>query len=689
MMFAFPIIFRRKRHFDSGQTYAIAIFAFGTLDVLVIVGMIYQLISASQLDQSISNALCLSLSMAPISSMIAGAYLRSDKYPEKNPIAKLVKLYLALYPVSIMPAIFMQAFPMIRSNMSMGSSIWVVLVAYFIIPGYTMAVTSLRPKWRTQGTILNKYQLSALAGGFMTLFGAFIGLGLMNATLKFLEEASLLFSTVALISSSLVVLSVAWGGVKNAPSQSTMPDQGIATPKQVSSSEFGTDVKQTEEKEREIYETLVKLIMDKQPVKEVNPNQCTNCFSTFMNADEKICRFCGRPRMVVNQGQSTSQPIHGSSSDRPREASTWQPVGGQSQPSSDQISPFSIHARWYTCPVCNNRFTEVIGGRGICPSCIGFASEKEKAYLVEWEVNGYAWNGGKMDRLTRLKQAGQEGMCLCCLFSIGIFLLLMGAWVASGRYPDFGYGALILGAVILLPLLATVLVKTVKKYRRIKPMLVFWKRFILRLKRRRAEAMGLPVDAEPPIQAAGVSSLGQSKPKQEIPANVKVSASSQVHTSDNIKDRRIPELTEEDWTVVQQQVNEKFGKGASNSAKRPSTPQTPSPSINISEQPKLSTPTYAPPASSISHLDSGTKQSSSTEQSKPSKKIKESKNANIVSVLDLQKTKERPQKCPACGHSMKDRRCRSCKVAWCSNCGTWNPPEAERCVSCNFILPST
>ena len=33
------------------------------------------------------------------------------------------------------------------------------------------------------------------------------------------------------------------------------------------------------------------------PPRERNPNQCWNCASTYKNADEKGCRFCGKPRM--------------------------------------------------------------------------------------------------------------------------------------------------------------------------------------------------------------------------------------------------------------------------------------------------------------------------------------------------------------------------------------------------------
>nr|MDO8109858.1 hypothetical protein [Candidatus Sigynarchaeota archaeon] len=61
----------------------------------------------------------------------------------------------------------------------------------------------------------------------------------------------------------------------------------------------------------------------------------------------------------------------------------------------------------------------------------------------------------------------------------------------------------------------------------------------------------------------------------------------------------------------------------------------------------------------------------------------------VLPVRDIPKTTMKPQKCAACGRPMKDRRCTSCTVAWCSNCGTWNPPEVERCVACNFLLPLT
>nr|MDO8111266.1 hypothetical protein [Candidatus Sigynarchaeota archaeon] len=47
----------------------------------------------------------------------------------------------------------------------------------------------------------------------------------------------------------------------------------------------------------------------------------------------------------------------------------------------------------------------------------------------------------------------------------------------------------------------------------------------------------------------------------------------------------------------------------------------------------------------------------------------------------------KPAYCAKCGGVMADRRCSSCRSTWCSNCGTWNEPEAERCASCQFMLP--
>nr|MDO8111598.1 hypothetical protein [Candidatus Sigynarchaeota archaeon] len=48
---------------------------------------------------------------------------------------------------------------------------------------------------------------------------------------------------------------------------------------------------------------------------------------------------------------------------------------------------------------------------------------------------------------------------------------------------------------------------------------------------------------------------------------------------------------------------------------------------------------------------------------------------------------EKPVRCAKCGGIMYNKRCTMCKISWCSNCGAWNAPEAERCNSCQFMLP--
>ena len=47
-----------------------------------------------------------------------------------------------------------------------------------------------------------------------------------------------------------------------------------------------------------------------------------------------------------------------------------------------------------------------------------------------------------------------------------------------------------------------------------------------------------------------------------------------------------------------------------------------------------------------------------------------------------------PAQCVHCGGSMIDRRCSSCRAAWCSNCGTWSEPGAINCSTCHDLLPS-
>ncbi|NMC06823.1 MAG: hypothetical protein GYA24_16515 [Candidatus Lokiarchaeota archaeon] len=55
------------------------------------------------------------------------------------------------------------------------------------------------------------------------------------------------------------------------------------------------------------------------------------------------------------------------------------------------------------------------------------------------------------------------------------------------------------------------------------------------------------------------------------------------------------------------------------------------------------------------------------------------------------KVLERPKECPICHSPLAGRsrrRCHACGNAWCLNCGTWNSSDHERCMTCQFMLPS-
>ena len=52
-----------------------------------------------------------------------------------------------------------------------------------------------------------------------------------------------------------------------------------------------------------------------------------------------------------------------------------------------------------------------------------------------------------------------------------------------------------------------------------------------------------------------------------------------------------------------------------------------------------------------------------------------------------QEKPQKPVKCALCGIALKAKRCSACGMAWCSNCGTWNAADAERCSKCQFMLP--
>nr|MDO8112876.1 hypothetical protein [Candidatus Sigynarchaeota archaeon] len=55
--------------------------------------------------------------------------------------------------------------------------------------------------------------------------------------------------------------------------------------------------------------------------------------------------------------------------------------------------------------------------------------------------------------------------------------------------------------------------------------------------------------------------------------------------------------------------------------------------------------------------------------------------------INVPRSAQQPATCAACGAPMAGKRCPSCGVSWCRNCGSWNVAAAERCGSCQFTIP--